>query len=114
MIPGMNPRQMQQMMKKMGIAQQEIDATQVIIRTPSKTIYIDNPSVSRVNAMGQVTFQVVGEERSEANVSALTINDEDVNTVVSQTSCTPEQARQAIKDANGDLAAAILSIASKN
>lgn len=114
MIPGMNPRQMQQMMKKMGIAQQEIDATQVIIRTPTKTIFIDNPSVSRVNAMGQVTFQVVGEEREEANVAALTINDDDVQTVVSQTSCTPEQAREAITKANGDLAAAILSIASNN
>ncbi len=114
MIPGMNPRQMQQMMKKMGIAQQEIDATQVIIRTPSKTIYIDNPSVSRVNAMGQVTFQVVGEEREEETTAALTINDDDVASVVAQTNCTPDEAREAITKANGDLAAAILSIASDN
>jgi len=107
----MNPRQMQQMMKKMGIAQQEIDATQVIIRTPTKTIYIDSPQVSRVNAMGQVTFQVVGEERTEENVAELTINEDDVQTVVSQTGCTPDVARDAIVKANGDLAAAILSFA---
>lgn len=114
MIPGMNPRQMQQMMRKMGIAQQEIEATQVIIRTPNKTIYIDNPQVSRVNAMGQVTFQVVGAEREEANVAELTINDDDVQTVVAQTGCTADAAREAITKANGDLAAAILSLASQN
>ena len=38
MLPGMNPRKMQQMMKKMGIAQQEVDATEVIIKTAEKEI----------------------------------------------------------------------------
>ena len=49
------------MMKKMGISQQEIDATEVIIKTPEKEIVITNPQVSKVNMMGQQTFQVVGE-----------------------------------------------------
>ncbi len=105
---------MQQMMRRMGIAQQEIDATQVIIRTPSKTIYIDNPSVSRVNAMGQITYQVVGAEREEENAAApVVIEEEDIKTVVAQTSCTADEARDAITESNGDLAAAILSIAAK-
>ncbi|HLP80212.1 MAG TPA: NAC domain-containing protein, partial [Acidobacteriota bacterium] len=37
---------MQQMMRRMGINQSEIDATQVIITTPTKRIYIDSPQVS--------------------------------------------------------------------
>ncbi len=40
MIPGMNPRKMQQAMKKMGIQQVEIPATEVIIKTPEKEIII--------------------------------------------------------------------------
>ncbi len=48
----MNPRQMQQMMRKMGIQQQEIDATEVIIKTADKEIVITEPNVSKVNMMG--------------------------------------------------------------
>ena len=36
MIPGMNPKQMSKMMQKMGIKQEEIDAIEVIIKTPDK------------------------------------------------------------------------------
>ena len=43
MMPGMNPRKMQAMMRKMGIAQQEIDATEVIIKCPDKEIVITEP-----------------------------------------------------------------------
>jgi len=32
MIPGINPKKMQQMMKQMGIQQKEINAKQVIIK----------------------------------------------------------------------------------
>ena len=53
MIPGMNSRQAAQMMKKMGIAQQEINAVEVIIRCEDKNIVIANPQVSKVNMMGQ-------------------------------------------------------------
>ena len=40
MLPGMNPRKMQQMMKQMGIKQVEIEATEVIIKTEEKNIPI--------------------------------------------------------------------------
>ena len=57
----MNPRKMQQMMKQLGIQQVEIPATEVIIKTKDKTITITNPSVSKVNMMGQENFQISGE-----------------------------------------------------
>ena len=59
MIPGMNPGQMRKMMQRMGIQQQEIDASEVIIKTPDKNIIISNPSVTKVNMMGQETFLVL-------------------------------------------------------
>jgi len=40
MFPGMNSRKAAQMMKKMGIQQVEISATEVIIKTPEKEIII--------------------------------------------------------------------------
>ena len=61
MFPGVNPRKMQQMMKKMGIQQQEIDALEVIIKTKDKQLVFSHPQVSRVNMMGQDTFQIIGE-----------------------------------------------------
>jgi nascent polypeptide-associated complex subunit alpha len=57
MLPGVNPRQAAKMMKRMGIQQQEIEATEVIIKTPEKTIIITNPSVSKVNMMG--VYQII-------------------------------------------------------
>ena len=59
----MNPRKMQQMMKKMGVAQQDIEATRVIIETPEKNLIIDEPQVAKVNMMGQETLQVSGQIR---------------------------------------------------
>lgn len=110
MIPGMNPRQMQQMMKQMGIQQVDVDAVRVIIECPDKRIIIDDPQVARVNMMGQQTWQVMGRHREEALDTAAEITDEDVQTVVDATGSSDEDARAAIDEADGDLAAAILKL----
>jgi len=103
MIPGINPKQMQQMMKKMGMQQEEIDATEVIIRTTEGDIIIKNPKVSKVNMMGQTTYQVVGEEEK----ATTEVTDEDVQLVAEQAGASTEFAKAALEDANGDLAKAI-------
>jgi nascent polypeptide-associated complex subunit alpha len=110
MIPGMNPRKMQQMMKKMGIAQVEIDATEVIIKCPDKEIVITEPNVSKVNAMGQETFQVTGNIAEREISTEAEINDDDINTVMEQAGCDKETAEKAIEENKGDLAAAIMSL----
>ena len=46
MFPGVNPRKMQQMMKRMGIQQQEIDAQEEIIKTKDKQLVFSQPQVS--------------------------------------------------------------------
>lgn len=110
MIPGMNKRQMQQAMKKMGINQEQIDASEVIIRMADRDLIIRNPDVARVNMMGQETFQIVGEVEELERETTPDINEDDVQTVVDQTGVSQDIARQAIEDANGDLAQAILSL----
>ena len=111
MIPGMNPRQMAQAMKRLGIQQTEIDATEVIIRTPEKDLVIRNPQVSKVNMMGQNTIQVVGDiEEVERKVE---INDDDIKTVMDQAGVSEEEARTAIEETDGDLAEAIMKLTTK-
>jgi nascent polypeptide-associated complex subunit alpha len=110
MIPGMNQRQMQQMMKQMGIQQVDIDATQVIIITPDKKLIFDRPQVSKVNMMGQQTYQVVGTPRTEALITTPDITDEDIQTVMDQTGVKRSEAYAAIKESNGDLAEAIMKL----
>jgi len=114
MIPGMNPRAMKQAMKKMGIRQEEInDAEQVIIRCSGRDIVIDNPQVSKVNMMGQDTFQVVGEISERQADTTPDINEEDIRTVMDQCSVSEDEAKKAIVDAEGDLAKAIMELSEK-
>lgn len=109
MIPGVNPRQMQQMMKRMGIQQVEIDATEVIIRCPDKDLIITDPQVSKVNMMGQETFQIVGKVHEQEN-QKVDISEEDIKTVVEQTGSSEDDAKGAIEECNGDLAEAIMKL----
>ncbi len=106
----MNPRKMAQAMKKMGIQQVEIDAQEVIIKCADKEIVINSPQVSKVNMMGQETYQVVGQAEERALLSDPDINEEDVKTVVEQTGKSEDDARAAIEEAKGDLAEAIMKL----
>ncbi|MBW2974496.1 nascent polypeptide-associated complex protein [Candidatus Woesearchaeota archaeon] len=121
MIPGMNPRAMKQAMKKMGIQQEDLHATEVIIRTPDKELIIANPQVARINMMGQKTYQVVGEAEERPLSRGSTgeeagdskepeINEEDIKTVVEQTGVDENKAIETIKKHQGDLAAAIMEL----
>ncbi len=113
MFPGINPRKMQQMMKQMGIQQVEIPATEVIIKTETKEIRIVNPSVSKVNMMGQETFQISGEIHEQELSTAPEISAEDIKTVMEQADVDENTAKAAIEEANGDLAEAIISLSKK-
>jgi nascent polypeptide-associated complex subunit alpha len=110
MFPGMNSRKAAQMMKKMGIQQVEIPATEVIIKTPEKEIVITEPQVSKVNMMGQETFQVVGNINERELSAEPEISDEDIKTVAEQARVSEQQAKEAIQEAEGDLAQAIINL----
>ena len=110
MLPGMNQRQMRQAMKQMGIQQQDVPANRVVIEQDDKRIIIDNPQVAKVNMMGQDTWQVIGPSREESLDTTPDISEEDVQTVMEQTSVSEEEARRAIEEASGDLAEAIMGL----
>ncbi len=110
MIPGMNPREMQKAMQRMGIKQEEIDATEVIIRTEKKTFLIRNPKVAKINMMGQESFQVIG--KIEEIEQAIGINDGDIEAVIMQANCSRDEAKNALEQSEGDIAAAILKLQS--
>lgn len=105
MFPGINPKQMQQAMKKLGVKQEEIDAKEVIIKTSDKNLIIRNPSVVKVNMMGQESLQITGDIEEESLIS-----EDDVNTVSEQAGVSKEEARKSLENNSGDLAAAILEL----
>lgn len=113
MFPGIKPREMQKAMKRLGIRQEAIDAELVIIKTTDKDLVIKNPHVSRVNMMGQETIQVVGDITEVDRDSKAEINEDDIATVVEQTNCTKEDALEALRQSNGNLAQAILKLQNK-
>ena len=110
MIPNMNPKMMKQAMKKMGIKQEEIDAIEVIIKTGDREIVITDPQVSKVNMMGQETFQVVGNIHEREVSTMPEINEDDIKTVMDQASVDEDAARKALESSNGDLAEAIINL----
>lgn len=97
-----NPQLLKQTMKRMGIRQENIDATQVIIKTPSKNLIINNPNVQKIYMGGEESLQITGDIEEE------TITGDDIKTVSEQAGVSEEEARLALKKTNGDLAEAIL------
>lgn len=110
MIPGINPKQMQQMMKKMGMKQEDIPAQEVIIKTETGNIIIKNPQVAKVDMMGQATFQISGEISEEEIDTTPEVTEEDIQTIIEQTGCSQDEAIEALVHANYDLAQAIVSL----
>ena len=114
MFPGgMNPKQMKQMMKRMGMKMDEIDADVVIIKGMNREIVIENPQVAKISVQGQDTFQITGdvsEKEVEEGEVAVEINEEDVEMVAQQAGVSSEDAQKALEEANGDLAEAIMRL----
>lgn len=106
----LNPRDMQKAMQRLGIQQVEVEAVEVIIRCADKDIIIANPQVAKVNMMGQESWQVTGSAVEQPRSSEPDIKEDDIQTVMDQTSVSREEALNAIKEAKGDLAEAILKL----
>lgn len=100
----LNPKKMQEMMKQMGINQETVDASEVIIKTPEKNIIIENPSVVKIKIQGQESFQISGDVKEETSIS-----EEDIKTVMKQTKATKKQAKESLERTH-DLAESILEL----
>lgn len=108
MIPGLNPKRMQAMMKQLGMNQEEIDASRVEIhKTDGKKLVIEPASVTKVTMQGQETFQIAGDVREET--AEPIISESDIQTIVEKTGKSEDEAREALEE-TGDLAEAILKL----
>jgi len=107
MFGKINPKQIEGMMKKMGISQQNIPAKRVIIELEDENLVIDDPNVIKVNMQGQETYQVVGEAHSESKES---FSEEDIKMVMEKTKASKDQVINFLKENNGDIALAIMEL----
>lgn len=140
---GMNPKQMDAMMRKMGITTETVKATEVIIVKPDGNIHIKEPSISIMTVQGERTWQISGREvagtkdeklptkgktpegkpkpkdvpaekvQEEKPRSGPAYAEQDVRLVMEQTGCTEKDARKALEASEGQPAEAILHIMSK-
>ena len=110
MMPGkMNPRQMNKMMKRLGINIKEIEnVKKVIIQTDTKEYIFDDAEVTLMDAQGQKTYQIVGNPRIQNKKEE--IPKEDIDLVVEQTGKSVEEAKKALKETKGDIAEAIMKL----
>lgn len=106
-LGGIDPKKMQAMMKQMGISQQEIDTSKVVIeKTDGNKIIIEPANVVKIKMQGQESFQITGESREEEQG----ISEEDIKTVMEKTQVSREKAQKALEETNKDLAEAILKL----
>ncbi len=108
-----NDRQIQRMMKQMGMKTQDIDAVEVLIKGKEKDYIVKNPKVTVVEVQGQKIIQVMG-EMEEVEKEKLPFTEEDISLVMEQTGCTREEAIEALKATNGEPAEAIIEIMKKH
>ncbi|POG54816.1 nascent polypeptide-associated complex protein [Haloferax marisrubri] len=115
---GMNPRKMKQMMKQMGIDVTELEAEEVVIKTADEELVFSDAQVTRMDAQGQETYQIVGEPETrelgagddggdESTEAADAIPADDVAIVAQRAGVPEDEAREALEAEDGDLAAAI-------
>lgn len=125
MIPGgrVNPRQMKQMMKRLGIEQEDLgEVEEVVIRTAEKEYVFRNAAVSAMTAQGQKIWQVIGEPVVRARQDAAkkpavatgpAISDEDVALVAEKAGVSEEEARKVLEECGGEPAEAIIRLMSR-
>ncbi|MHA1606456.1 MAG: nascent polypeptide-associated complex protein [Candidatus Freyarchaeota archaeon] len=108
-----SPKQLRKMMKQMGV--REVSSVKVvIIKCNDKEIVVSSPQVVEMKVGGQRVYQVSGvvEEKpltpEKAEEAIMEIPEADVMLVAQQAGVTPEEARRALVETEGDLAKAIL------
>ena len=105
MFSGLSPDKMEKMMKKLGMQMDNIPAKQVVIKTESGDIKIDEPQVIKTTMKGQVVFQISG------NIKEEKFSEDDIKLIMEQTGeKNKDKIRQILKETNGDIVEAILKL----
>lgn len=114
MIPGLDPRQLKQMMRQMGMSQEDINATKVIIECSDKSFVFENPSVQKILMQGQTNFQISGDFVEKQTEVKINILEDDIKTVSEQANVDFDEAKKALEENNADIAEAIIFLENKN
>ncbi len=116
MIP-LSPRELKRTLKKLGISVEELnDVSAVILETRDFEIIIEDPQVIVFTSQGQKIYQIMGkgekvvDKKESLGISQVSFSEEDVNFVVIQGNVDREVAIQALKEAGGDIAKALMII----
>ncbi len=118
MIP-LNPREIRRTLKKLGIDVKELgDVVSVVIETKDSRITIEDPQVVVFVSGGQKVYQVIGSNEKVVSKEASTtgseaFNEDDIRFVMEQGGVDRLEAINALREAGGDIAKALLIIESR-
>jgi len=104
-------REMRRMLDKMGLEMKDLgNIEEVIIKTETKELYLLKPQVVEMKGKDSTIFQVVATDIEEKQRDVPVLKEEDITLVMQQANVTREKAIQALIDAKGDMAQAILNL----
>lgn len=105
----LDPSKIKKMMKQMGVEMEELDDVQeVVIKLPDRDLVFSSPQVQVTEASGQKTYQIIGEpEEEEAEPE---VKDEDVDMVMEKANVGEEEAIEALKKSDGNIAQAVVEL----
>lgn len=119
----LNPRELERYLKRMGIKMEEVDASYVEIGLKNGDVLkIEGPAVALIKMPNKIyIYQVQAPEaavklqkrqtqQQQQAQGSYAPSDEDIALVIEQTSASREEAERALKEANGDIVQAVLSI----
>lgn len=104
-------REMRRMLDKMGLEMKDLgNIEEVIIKTETRELYLMKPQVVEMKGKDSTIFQVVATDIEEKQREVPVLKEEDIILVMQQANVTREKAIQALIDAKGDMAQAILNL----
>lgn len=110
-----SPSELKRQLKRLGIKAdiELVEASEVVVRkSDGKLLVVESPQVMLVKMQGgAVMLQVIGsrvEEVEEEAKPSTSFSEEDVRLVAEQAGVSLEEARRALEEAGGDIAAAII------
>src|SRR5215207_1779970 len=103
-------REMRRMLDKMGLEMKDLGNIEEVIKTENKELYLIKPQVVEMKGKDSTIFQVVATDIEEKQREVPSLREEDIILVMQQANVLRERAVQALIDAKGDMAQAILTL----
>ncbi len=105
MFGKMDPKKIQDMMKKLNMNVRQLDAEEVIIKMKNKNVIISKPEVMIADMMGKEVYQISGEVSEADNIS-----ERDIEMVMEKTGKDRDTVAKKLEELDNDLARAIMEL----